>query len=93
MVRHAYEQVEANIELLYALGQPLKEPLAIRIISEQLRLFALPIPYHPTGHMVDRSSVFNSQLSCHARNMPRLPISCKDIVYCEGLRHMKSGRL
>ena len=69
MVRHADEQVETNVELLYAFGQAIEEALVVRVVLEQEGLFGLPVAYHAAGDVVDRAGNLNSQMPCHAGNM------------------------
>ena len=80
VVRHADEQVKANIELLYPLCKPFEKPLSVCVILEKERLICLPVSDHPTGNVVDRSGVFNPDVSCHLRNMTELLLLVNSIL-------------
>jgi len=52
--------------LPHPLGKPANKPLPISIVLEKVCLSGLPVPHHPAGDVIDRSGIFNPEMSCHA---------------------------
>ncbi len=89
MIRHANEHVQSNIERLDTLAQTINEAFVVRIILEKKRLVRLPIAYHTAGDVVDRSRIFNSQLSCHKTKYGRTNYRLQSLFF-RADRHIKA---
>jgi hypothetical protein len=82
MVHKQGEQVETDIVLIYPIRQPIDQPFAVIVIDEKPAPVETPVPDHPTGNMIDRPGILNSQQPCHAQTMPHHNPSVK--YYFEG---------
>jgi hypothetical protein len=66
--------------LTLCLVKPNEKALVVGSVLEQEGLFCTPVANDPSGDLIDRSGICNSQMPCHARKIAQLLTAGKFIV-------------
>ena len=77
MVDHTSEQIEKHMKGLHPLAKAVQKTPIVCIILEKTCPIRVPIPNHPTAHMIDRTRKLHTQMPCHSPVRNPHTQSCK----------------